>query len=72
MVKVDKTKRAGELTEDECKRISNCIEDPLAHGIPTYIFNRQYDYKDGKDYHKVSNELDTKLREDLERMKKVR
>jgi len=71
-LRIDANKRAGELTEEECSKINECIKDPLGHGIPKYLFNRKFDYKEGKDYHKVSNELDTKLREDLERMKKVR
>jgi ribosomal protein S13 len=39
-VRVDVNKRAGELTEEECTKITKCIEDPIAHGIPKYLFNR--------------------------------
>merc|ERR1712173_480748 len=41
-------------------------------GIPVWFLNRQRDIKDGKDSQLTSNNLDNKLREDLERMKKVR
>lgn len=64
--------RAGELTAAECKKLTDVIDHPEENGIPKYLFNRQYDYKTGQYQHCVSNDLDTKLREDLERMKKVR
>ena len=40
VAKVDVNKRAGELSEDECKRLTDVIDDPLKHGLPTYLFNR--------------------------------
>ncbi|KAL9271958.1 Small ribosomal subunit protein uS13z/uS13y/uS13x-like protein [Drosera capensis] len=36
------------------------------------FLNRQKDYKDGKYSQVVSNQLDMKLRDDLERLKKIR
>ena len=45
---------------------------PEEFGMPEYLFNRKHDYKSGKYIDVVSNELDTRLREDLERMKKVK
>ena len=40
--------------------------------IPDWFLNRQKDYKDGKYSQVVSNALDMKLRDDLERLKKIR
>merc|ERR1719235_2739990 len=40
--------------------------------IPPYLLNRQRDVKDGKTSQKYANFLDQSLREDLERMKKIR
>ena len=36
------------------------------------FLNRKHDFKDGKFSQLVSNQLDTKLRDDLERLKKMR
>lgn len=36
------------------------------------FLNRQKDITDGKDAHVVSNQIDQKMREDLERLKKIR
>ncbi|CAF1299296.1 unnamed protein product [Rotaria sordida] len=69
---VEGTKRAGELTEDEVERIITIISNPRQYKIPDWFLNRQKDIKDGKYLQATSNNLDTKVREDLERMKKIR
>jgi len=70
--RIDANKRAGEMTEAECAKIAEIIQDPLSFSIPKWFLNRQHDYRDGKYYQLASNNLDTKLREDLERLKKIR
>ena len=69
---VDGTKRAGELSEEEVERIVTIINSPRQYKIPDWFLNRQKDIKDGKYSQATSNSLDTKVREDLERMKKIR
>jgi len=69
---VDITKRAGELSEDEVEAIKAIIATPAQFGIPEWFLNRQKDRKEGKTMHVTANVLDSKLREDVERMKKIR
>lgn len=69
---VDLRKRAGELTPEEMERVVTIMQNPLQYNIPTYFLNRQKDIKDGKYSQLLANNLDNKLREDLERMKKIR
>ncbi|KAI9228471.1 MAG: 40S ribosomal protein S18 [Piptocephalis tieghemiana] len=69
---VDMNKRAGELTNEELERVVNIIQNPLQYKIPTWFLNRQKDIKDGTDSQVLSNGLDNKMREDLERLKKIR
>ena len=69
---VDGTKRAGELSDEEVERIVTIISNPRQYKIPDWFLNRQKDIKDGKYSQATSNNLDTKVREDLERMKKIR
>lgn len=66
------TKRAGELTTEEMERIVNVMTNPREFKIPDYMLNRQKDHKDGTYTQLVSNLLDNNLREDLERLKKIR
>uniref|UniRef100_A0A0G4F3D0 40S ribosomal protein S18 n=1 Tax=Chromera velia CCMP2878 TaxID=1169474 RepID=A0A0G4F3D0_9ALVE len=69
---IDKNKRAGELTAEEINKVVSILQNPMQFKIPSWFLNRQRDIKDGKTYHVASNQLDTKLREDLERLKKMR
>uniref|UniRef100_A0A2K5HA78 Small ribosomal subunit protein uS13 n=1 Tax=Colobus angolensis palliatus TaxID=336983 RepID=A0A2K5HA78_COLAP len=68
----DLTKRAGELTEDEVERVITIMENPRQYRIPHWFLNRQKDVKDGKYSQVLVNGLDNKLREDLERLRKIR
>merc|ERR1712118_517260 len=69
---IDLNKRAGDLTTDEINKIVAVISNPLQFKIPSWMLNRQRDVKDGKTNQKYANFLDQALREDLERMKRVR
>ena len=64
--------RAGELTEEQVNKVSDVIAKPLEHNIPQWFLNRQKDPRDGVNFQMTSNQVDTKLREDLERMRKMR
>ena len=72
LAKVDVTKRAGEISEESWEEIAKIILDPAAYGVPQWFLNRRKDYRDGGDLHVSSNALDTKIREDIERMKKIK
>lgn len=65
-------RRAGELSDEEAHKITEVIKTPEAYGIPVWFLNRRRDFKDGKNYQLTTNEFETKLREDLERMKKIK
>ncbi|KAK7065973.1 ribosomal protein S18, S13 [Halocaridina rubra] len=69
---IDQSKRAGEMTEEEVEKIVTIMSNPRQYKIPDWFLNRQKDIKDGKYSQVMSNSLETKLREDLERMKKIR
>ncbi|KAH1435756.1 ribosomal 40S subunit protein S18B [Aspergillus fumigatus] len=69
---VDLNHSAGELTTEELERIVTILQNPTQYKIPTWFLNRQRDIVDGKDSQVLSNGLDSKLREDLERLKKIR
>lgn len=69
---VDLNKRAGELSEDELEKIRQVMAEPNKYDIPVWFLNRRKDRRFGKDVHLTSNQLDSKLRDDLERMKKIR
>ncbi|OIR57411.1 MAG: 40S ribosomal protein S18 [Amphiamblys sp. WSBS2006] len=69
---VDINKRCGELSDEDMARVEKVLLNPLEHNVPVWLLNRQKDIATGQDIHVVSNGLDSKLREDLERMKKLK
>eukprot|EP00178_Gracilaria_changii_P003133 TRINITY_DN14571_c0_g1_i1.p1 TRINITY_DN14571_c0_g1~~TRINITY_DN14571_c0_g1_i1.p1 ORF type:complete len:156 (+),score=33.47 TRINITY_DN14571_c0_g1_i1:54-521(+) len=69
---IDLNKRAGELTEDEMEQLKGIMANPEQFDIPKWFLNRQKDRKEGGDMHLIANQVDAKLREDFERMKKIR
>merc|ERR1712166_293506 len=72
MAEINLDKRAGELTEDEVKKLVTIMQNPRQYRIPDWFLNRQKDIKDGKYSQQLSNNLDIKLRDDLERLNKIR
>mmetsp|Transcript_114112 Transcript_114112/g.317462 ORF Transcript_114112/g.317462 Transcript_114112/m.317462 type:complete len:153 (-) Transcript_114112:203-661(-) len=69
---VDMTKRAGELTPEEIEKVVAILQNPLNFKIPAWMLNRQRDFKTGKNMHLYSNGMATTMRDDLERLKKIR
>ncbi|XP_021748256.1 40S ribosomal protein S18-like [Chenopodium quinoa] len=69
---IDMNKRAGELTTTELDNLMTVVANPRQFKVPDWFLNRQKDYKDGRYSQVVSNQLDMKLRDDLERLKKIR
>ncbi|KAG4302885.1 hypothetical protein PCANB_000831 [Pneumocystis canis] len=69
---IDSTKRAGELTAEELERIVTIIQNPIAYKIPAWFLNSQRSITDGKNSQVLANQLDNKLRENLERLKKIK
>lgn len=69
---IDINRRAGELSNEEVHKLVAIMSQPLQFKIPQWCLNRQKDFKDGKYKHNASTQLDASLREDLERLKKIR
>merc|ERR1711971_470482 len=63
---IDRSKRAGQLSEAEMEQIQTVMANPKNFKIPVWFLNRQRDWKDGKDGQMTSNNLDNKLRDYIE------
>merc|ERR1711957_798960 len=66
------TQRAGDLTDENMEKIIDIVSKPLEYEIPSWFLNRRKDPKDGTNSQQTTNNWDTKLREDLEKMKKMK
>ncbi|OEL17566.1 hypothetical protein BAE44_0021415, partial [Dichanthelium oligosanthes] len=59
------------LTPKELKWLMTVVANPRQFKVSDWFFNRK-DYKDGGPSGDVTDTLDMKLRDDLERLKKIR
>jgi len=69
ILKMDKNKRIGSLTEKEIKEITEFIKNPKA---PKYLINRRKDFGTGEDQHLVGSDLELKKEFDIKRLKKIK
>lgn len=69
---ISPNKRAGELSQEEIRKIQDVINDPIAFGIPPYMLNHQKDVANGQDSHLVGIKLDGDLRMRIEKGKKMK
>ena len=69
---LDPLRRAGSLTNAEEEALIKIIQNPTDNGIPKWMLNRRFDRATGNDTHWVATDLSANLRNDIERMKKMR
>jgi small subunit ribosomal protein S18e len=69
---IDINRRAGSLTNEEIEKLVAIISNPKQFKVPNWFVNRQKDRVSGKTTQVVVNGLIGKVREDLERLKKIR
>lgn len=67
---VDKTKKAGLLSDEEIKRIEETIEN--LDKFPSWILNRRQDYDSGEDSHLLGVDLKLRTEFDVKRLKKIK
>jgi small subunit ribosomal protein S13 len=66
---IPKTKKIGELSDSEIKKISEFIKSPK---VPNFIFNRRKDLETGEDKHLIGVDLELKNEFDIKRLKKIK
>ena len=69
---IEKTKKAGYLSDEHVSRIDEIIKDLSKFGIQSWLFNRKRDPEDGTDKHLVSATLTFVQDNDIKMMKKMK
>ncbi|MFH1439122.1 MAG: 30S ribosomal protein S13 [Candidatus Woesearchaeota archaeon] len=72
IVKVDKYKKAGEMSDKEISDIDSFISDPSGYGAPSWMLNRRKDDITGEDKHIVMGDLKFMKDNDIRKLKKIR
>lgn len=68
-LKIDKTKKIGQLDEKEIQKITEFIKKM---DIPSFLKNQQKNFESGEDEHLVSSDLELKTEFDVKRLKKIK
>lgn len=69
VLKIPKTKRIGELTADEVKKIEEFVKNPQ---VPEFLMNRRADLDTGEDKHLQGTDLELRKDFDVKRLKQIR
>lgn len=69
ILKIDREKKIGELSEEEVKMISDFIKNPK---LPRFLLNRRNDIEEGVDSHRIGTDLDFTKEFDIKRLKKMK
>jgi len=72
LARVDPSKRIGYISDAEADKLGDLAENFQDQKLPTWLLNRRKDYDTGGDLHVISPEIAMTLREDLNRVKKIK
>lgn len=69
---IDPKKKIGYLSDGEIKKLDKAVSSLDKLNVPKWLLNRRKDLATGKDFHVIGSELAMALREDLNRLRKIR
>ena len=69
---LDVNARAGDISEEQLEKIVEIVNNPTNYSIPEWFLNRKRDPREGNYTQMIANAIETKLREDLEKMKRMK
>ena len=69
ILKIDKRRKIGSLTDEEIQKISDFIKNPK---LPDYILNRRRDADTGDEKHLTGTDLDLRKDFDIKKLKKIK
>ena len=70
-VKIDRLKKIGYLSDAQIEKIQELINN-VSKNAPSWMLNHQKDYDTGEDTHLVGSDIDMRLRDEINIMKKIR
>jgi len=68
---IDRSTKMGNLTDAQIEKIRIALGN-ITKNAPVWMFNRRKDYDTGKDIHLIGPEIDMRLRDEINIMKKIR
>lgn len=69
---INPKRKIGYLTDEEVEKLDKAVASLEKLKLPPWLLNRRKDFATGRDYHVIGSDLAMALREDLNRLKKIR
>ena len=69
ILKIEKERLIGSLTEQEIEKISKFVKNPE---FPKFLYNRSRDFETGENQYLVGSDLELKKEFDIKRLKKIK
>lgn len=69
---VEKSRKTGELSEEEIRKLNEVISNPKEKGIPAWMFNQRKDYETGEDQHLLMGTLEFVKNNTIKRLRKIK
>ena len=70
--KLNKNTLLKDLDEATINKLETIVKNPTNYGIPSWYVNRHEDYVSGQNKHLIGSDLTFELREDINRLRKIR
>ena len=68
---IDKNIKMGDLKDAQIEKVQKAIDDVI-NSAPGWMLNHRKDYETGEDIHLIGPEIDMRLRDEINIMKKIR
>lgn len=72
VLKFDKNRKVGSLSEKEIEKLEEFLANPEKKGMPFWMLNMRKEYESGKDMHLVSKDIEYNLLQHSRRMGKLK
>ncbi len=69
---IEKSKKAGLLSDDEVSKLDSVIKNISKNGVPSWALNRRKDYETNEDIHLIGPDLKFTQENDIKRLKKIK
>jgi len=68
---INRYMKIGDLSDAQIEKLQSAI-DSISKSAPTWMLNHRKDYDTGENIHLIGNEIDIRLRDEINIMKKIR
>jgi small subunit ribosomal protein S13 len=72
LAKLDKVKKAGDLSDADIVVLNSILKDPRTAGIPAWALNRRFDPETGENTHLFSSDIGFTKENDIKSLRKIK